>query len=177
MPDACPDNAAPPPRAVRKLASQKLAVLIDDDNLSIGAEKIAGCRVDYARLMDAINHREIIRAILYRPAKAMAERPFPLKLQHFLERRLGIEVKTPPKNVDCWLTVDAIALADKVDVVVLVAGDVDYEPLVHYLKAHGCKVEIWSWLGRTSQRLREAADSFSPLTTEMLYLPPTAETT
>jgi uncharacterized LabA/DUF88 family protein len=155
---------------MRKFASQKVAVLFDDDNLSIFAEKEFGRRVDYVKLLDAINDREIVRALFYRPvARSTNQAVFPPTLQHFLERKLGIEVKTPPKNVDCWLTVDAISLAPKVDVIALVAGDGDYEPLVHYLKAQGCKVEVWSWPGSTSRRLRDAADRFIPLTTDLLF--------
>jgi len=158
-------------RPGRKLASQRVAVMIDDDNLAIHAAKEYGRRIDYAKLISTINDRELVRAILYRPEKIAADYPFPPKLQTFLERRLGVEVKTPPKNVDCWLTVDAIALASKVDVIALVGGDGDYEPLVHHLKAQGCRVEVWSWEGCTSRRLREAADRFIPLTTDMLLQP------
>jgi uncharacterized LabA/DUF88 family protein len=164
----CSTSTVSPVCTMRKMAAQRVAVLIDDDNLSITAMNNFGRRVDYAKLLEAINGREIVRAVLYRPEAAAAQYPFPPKLLHFLERRLGVEVKTPPKNVDCWLTVDAIALAGKVDVVALVGGDGDYEPLMHYLKAQGCKVEVWSWPVNTARRLREAADRFIPLTTEML---------
>ncbi|MFO1159421.1 MAG: NYN domain-containing protein [Reyranellaceae bacterium] len=166
---ACaPVSSVPSVGAMRKLAAQRVAVLIDDDNVSITATNSFGRRVDYAKLLEAIDDREIVRAILYRPEASAAQYPFPPKLQHFLERRLGVEVKTPPKNVDCWLTVDAIALANKVDVVALVGGDGDYEPLLHYLKAQGCKVEVWSWPVCTARRLRDAADRFIPLNTDVL---------
>jgi uncharacterized LabA/DUF88 family protein len=153
---------------MRKLAAQRIAVLIDDDNVSITATNAYGRRVDYAKLLEVINDREMVRAILYRPEASAAQYQFPPKLQHFLERRLGVEVKTPPKNVDCWLTVDAIALSGKVDVIALVGGDGDYEPLLHYLKARGCKVEVWSWPVSTARRLRDAADRFIPLNTDVL---------
>lgn len=158
-------------RMGRKLTAQRVAVLIDDDNLSIQAANVFGRRIDYAKLLAAIDDREIVRAILYRPEQTAADHPFPPKLLHFLERRLGVEVKTPPKNVDCWLTVDAVALAGKVDVVALVGGDGDYEPLLHFLKAQGCKVEVWSWEACTARRLRDAADRFIPLGTDMLLQP------
>ncbi len=151
-----------------KRPEQRVAVLIDDDNVMIAAENGFGKRIDYAKLLHAMNGREIVRAILYRPASVQAQFVFPPSLLRFLELRLGIEIKTPPKNVDCWLTVDAIALADKVDVVALVGGDGDYEPLVHFLKARGCRVEVWSWPHATSHRLREAADRYLPLSEEVL---------
>jgi uncharacterized LabA/DUF88 family protein len=165
-----PPRAVPATGGMNKLASQKLAILIDDDNLSIYAEKQFGCRVDYGKLLDAINDRELVRAILYRPAAAAADHAFPPTLRYVLESKLGIEVKTPPKNVDCWLTVDAIAMAGKADVIALVAGDGDYEPLVHYLKAHGCRVEVWSWTNNTSKRLREAADCYFPIKEDVLRM-------
>lgn len=169
-------GAASSVSTMRKLAAQRIAVLIDDDNISITATNCFGRRVDYAKLLEVIDDREMVRAILYRPESSAAQYQFPPKLQRFLERRLGVEVKTPPKNVDCWLTVDAIALAAKVDVIALVGGDGDYEPLLHYLKARGCKVEVWSWPVSTARRLREAADRFIPLNTEVLLpaaTPPT----
>jgi uncharacterized LabA/DUF88 family protein len=172
------DNPSPPvclPGTMRKLAAQRVAVLIDDDNLSITAAKAFGRKVDYAKLLEAIDDREIVRAILYRPEAVQAQYPFPPKLQHFLERRLGVEVKTPPKNVDCWLTVDAIALAGKVDVIALVGGDGDYEPLLHFLKAQGVKVEVWSWKGCTAKRLRDAADRYIALTEDVLLPAPIAD--
>jgi hypothetical protein len=48
-------------------------------------------------------------------APAAIQHTFPPTFQQFLEKRLGMEVKTPPKNVDCCLTVDAISLARKVE--------------------------------------------------------------
>lgn len=172
--DASSCVAASSASTMRKLAAQRIAVLIDDDNVSITATNSFGRRIDYLKLLEVINDRELVRAILYRPEASAAQYPFPPKLQHFLERRLGVEVKTPPKNVDCWLTVDAIALAAKVDVIALVGGDGDYEPLLHYLKARGCKVEVWSWPVCTARRLREAADHFIPLTTDVLLPAPTS---
>jgi uncharacterized LabA/DUF88 family protein len=158
---------------LRKLPNQKVAVLIDDDNLSITAQQEFGRRVDYVKLLDAINDREIVRTILYRPATPSADRPpFPPGLQRFLERRLGMQIKTPPKNVDGWLIVDAIRMASKVDVIALVGGDGDYEPLADHLKALGCKVEVWSWPQCTSRRLQEAADHYIPLGEEFLRTEP-----
>jgi len=173
-PNSCPASNVSRLKTMRKLAAQRVAVLIDDDNLAITAANKFGRRIDYTKLLEAIDDREIVRAVLYRPEKAAAQYPFPPKLQYFLERYLGVEVKTPPKNVDCWLTVDAIALAGKVDVVALVGGDGDYEPLLHYLKAQGCKVEVWSWTACTARRLREAADRFIPLNDEVLLPEATA---
>jgi uncharacterized LabA/DUF88 family protein len=162
------DQQAPTCGSLRKLPNQKVAILIDDDNLSITAQQQFGRNVDYLKLIEAMNGREVVRTILYRPAKPV---PFPRALQGLLQRRVGMQFKTPPKNVDGWLIVDAIRLASKVDVVALVAGDGDYEPLADHLKSLGCKVEVWSWPQSTSWRLRDAADDYIRLDETFLRPP------
>ena len=67
------------------------------------------------------------------------------------------------KNADAWLTIDAVTLSEKLDVVVLVGGDKDYMPLIWYLKNRGCKVEVWSYPETSSEIIRDAADRFVPL--------------
>jgi uncharacterized LabA/DUF88 family protein len=166
-----------PATSARALPNQKVAVLIDNDNLNISAMKTFGRRVDFVKLFNALNDREVVRALVYHPVPQNTQNCFPAGLQHYLETRLGFEFRNPPKNVDCWLTVDAISLASKVDVIVLVAGDGDYEPLAHYLRSQGCKVEVWSWAVAMSQRLRQAADRYVPLTVDLLLPKTEAEVT
>ncbi|HVJ53627.1 MAG TPA: NYN domain-containing protein [Aliidongia sp.] len=155
------DHRAANAGAMRMLPNQKVVVLIDDNNLTICANGRHQRDIDYGKLLEPVGPREILRAILYRPATR--ERPFPSDLRDAVGQEFGIEVKTPPKNVDCWLTIDAVSLAAKADVVALVAGDGDYEPLVHYLKTQGCRVEVLSWGDKIAQRLREAADRYVQL--------------
>ena len=156
----------PKGRPMRTLPNQKVAVLIDDNNITCAGDKKLRHKIDYAKLLKLIGEREILRAMLYRPVTR--DRHFPVEFRDALERKLGIEVKTPPKNVDCWLTVDAISLAGKADVIVLIAGDKDYVPLVHYLKAQGCKVEVLSWPRAVAEDLVAAADQYSALDCSIL---------
>ena len=56
---------------------------------------------------------------------------------------------------------DAIKLAEHLDVIVLVTGDGDYIPLVEYLQnTKGCRVEVIAFVESTSAKLIEAADDF-----------------
>lgn len=64
--------------------------------------------------------------------------------------------------------IDAIALADKVDVMVVLTGDSDFLALVHALKSRGVKVEIMSFPETTGRELIEAADAYFEITEEML---------
>jgi len=144
--------------ALHKHAKQRVAVLIDDDNLTRQTGTMQRRHVDYPKLLARMDERETVRTILYRPTTETCAQPFPPKLVRLLRDELGVELKTPPKNADCWLTVDAVTLAEKADVIALVAGDKDYEPLVHYLKSRGCCVEVWSWGDKMAGSLRRAAD-------------------
>ncbi|MDD5164077.1 MAG: NYN domain-containing protein, partial [Patescibacteria group bacterium] len=65
---------------------------------------------------------------------------------------------------DVGMAVDAIKLADKVDVVILVTGDGDFIPLVSYLKENkGCRVELVAFERTTSSKLVETVDEFTDL--------------
>ncbi len=64
------------------------------------------------------------------------------------------------------MAVDAIAIADKVDVVVLATGDGDFVPLIHFLKAHGVICEVAAFGESTNAQLKEVADSFLDLSSE-----------
>jgi uncharacterized LabA/DUF88 family protein len=144
------------------LSGQRIGVLVDGENLEIYAEQVYGERIDYRRLLDAVNGREVVRALYYKPARRIG-----LSFRRFIEA-LGVEVKTPPKNVDCWLSIDAVTLAEKCDVIVLVGGDGDYAPLLWFLKSRGVRVEVWMWAGATAEELRVAADAYVPLTMDFL---------
>lgn len=75
------------------------------------------------------------------------------------------------KGIDVWLALEAFesAMLRQLDVVVLIASDSDYVPLVRKLHGLGCKVMVMGWdfefttdngtrmITRTSQELLEAA--------------------
>ncbi len=137
------------------LVYQKVGVFIDAENIELGGYNIHGGRVNYIQLIEEIGHREIIRIIYYKPIHKNISDEFK---KFWLN--LGGEIKQPVKNADAWLTIDAVTLADKLDVAVVVAGDKDYLPLVWYLKNRGCKVEVWSFPETCAEMMIEAADRF-----------------
>lgn len=62
---------------------------------------------------------------------------------------------------DVGMAVDAIRMAEFLDVVILVTGDGDFIPLVDYLKwGRGRMVEVAGFRRSTSAKLQEAADKF-----------------
>jgi len=153
-----------------KMPAQRVAVLVDAENVEVGARKEHGGRVDYAKLLDAVNGRDVVRALYFTSQERLSG-----SFKHAIQAK-GFEIKTPPKNVDCWLTVDAITLAEKCDVIVLVGGDADYVPLIWFLKSRGCRTEVWMWSDCTAGKLIEAADEFLPLTKDVLLPVPEGRT-
>ena len=66
---------------------------------------------------------------------------------------------------------DAIELAPKLDVIILVSGDGDYVPLVQHLRrAFGCRIEGMAFGSSTSSKLKEELDLFTDLDKNKKYL-------
>jgi uncharacterized LabA/DUF88 family protein len=58
---------------------------------------------------------------------------------------------------------DAIRMAPKLDVVVLVSGDGDFVDLIDYLRGQGLRTEVIGFKRTTSSRLIDEADEFLDL--------------
>ena len=153
--------------AVIKQKEQRVAMLIDTQNLYHSARNLYGAKVNFgAVLKEAVAGRHLIRAIAYViTTETEEEKPFFEALNN-----LGIETKTKDLQIffggakkgdwDVGIAVDAIRLASKVDCVVLASGDGDFVPLVEYLKFMGTQVEVITFGRSASGRLREASDDF-----------------
>lgn len=157
-----------------KTSEQRVGVLVDVANMYYSAKHIHGTRVNFGKILeDAAQDRRLVRAIAY---VIKADSPDELKFFEALDKQ-GFEVKSKDLQVfpggakkgdwDVGIAIDAIKLADRLDVVVLVAGDGDYIPLVRYLQeAKGCLVEVMAFQESTSMKLREAADKFTDLSSD-----------
>ncbi len=65
---------------------------------------------------------------------------------------------------DVGMAVDAVRMADFLDVIILVTGDGDFVPLVEYLKwGKGREVEVAAFSRSTNAKLKEVADEFVAL--------------
>ena len=142
--------------------NQRTILLIDSENLEIEAKNHYGAKMDYKKIIQTIGTEHLVRAICFKPLDKLP------KSQEQKLISLGYELKTTPKNVDCWLTISAVTLADKCDVVILIGGDADYLPVTYFLNSRGVKTIIWSWPNCTSQELKALADEYWPMTTEYL---------
>ncbi len=143
----------------KNLLFQKVAVFIDAENIEMSGLKHHEGRTDYKKVLNQVGDREIIRILYYKPIYKEISKSF----DDFMAS-LGAEMRRPQKNADSFLIIDAVTLAEKVDVAIIIGGDKDYLPLIWYLKSRGCRTEIWSWPESTSPEVQEAADFYFPLT-------------
>ncbi len=151
-----------------KHKEQRVGVLVDVSNMYHSAKNLYKRNVNFGEVLKtAVAGRKLIRAIAYAIKTKSGEE------EHFLEAlvKQGFEVKVKDLQIfysgmkkadwDVGITVDAIKLANNLDVVVLVTGDGDYLPLVEYLQhTKGCLVEVIAFQKTCSSKLMEAADDF-----------------
>jgi uncharacterized protein (TIGR00288 family) len=154
--------------------SQRVGIFVDVANMYYSAKNIHGTRVNFGKILeDAVNDRDLVRAVAYvikadsqdedRFFEALGKQGFELKMKDLQVFAGGAK----KGDWDVGLSVDAISMSSKLDVVVLITGDGDYVPLVHYLKtAGGCRVEVMGFGESTSLKLREAADKFVDLSSD-----------
>ncbi len=159
--------------AVIKHKEQRVAILIDAQNLYHSAKNLYKARVNFgAVLKEAVGDRQLVRAIAYVITTESGEES---AFYEALEK-LGIETKTKDLQIfyggakkadwDVGIAVDAIRLASKVDSLIIASGDGDFIPLVEYLKHLGVQVEVVSFGKSSSSKLREATDDFIDLCDE-----------
>lgn len=151
------------PTEKRGLVFQKVGIFVDAENIETSGWKHHNGRTDYKKILEAVGDREIIRIIYYKPQFKEISNEF-----ETFWSRMGGEMKRPVKNADCFLIIDAVTMAEKLDVVIILGGDKDYLPLIWYLKSRGCRTEIWAWPEATSAEMQSAADAFFPLTKEYI---------
>lgn len=153
--------------SVIKHSNQRVGVFIDAQNLYHSAKNLHHGRVNFENVLaDALAERQLVRAIAYVITTETGEE------KSFFEAlgKIGIETKTKDLQIfssgskkadwDVGLAIDAVKIADKLDVIVLASGDGDFVPLVEYLKMNGCQVEVITFGKSASGKLREAADDF-----------------
>jgi len=154
-----------------KHKDQRVGVFVDAQNMYHSAKNLYNAKVNYKEVLKTVvAGRILIRAIIYViKTESGEERTFFDALS-----KLGFEIKEKDLQIfaggakkadwDVGLAIDAIKLADKLDVVILVSGDGDYQPLVEYLKINkGCRVEAVAFGKTTSAKLIEAVDDFVDL--------------
>ena len=157
---------------------QRVGVFVDVQNMFYSAKHLSNAKLNFAKLMEkAVRGRQLIRAICY-----VIENP-EINQSNFIEMLQGNGYEIRKKNIrvradgsakgdwDMGIAIDAISLADKLDIVVLVSGDGDFCELVYHLKGRGVLVEAISFLKSTNEDLINAVDYHIPIEKELLFHP------
>ncbi|MBI4158207.1 MAG: NYN domain-containing protein [Candidatus Yanofskybacteria bacterium] len=150
--------------------NHRIGVFVDVANMYHSAKNLYKSRVNFRELLKLVTaNRELVRAVAYViKSDTKEEKAFFEALE-----KAGFELKSKDLQIfpggmkkgdwDVAIAVDAITLSRQVDVVVIVSGDGDYEPLVDYLKFSGLIVEMAAFGRSASGRLVEASNNFLDL--------------
>ncbi len=153
-----------------KHLGQRVAVLIDVQNLYHSAKNLYGARVNFGEVLKlAVSQRVLIRAFAYVvKTKTGEEKAFFGAL-----KKIGIEIRVrdlqefydgmKKADWDVGIAVDAIRISPSVDTIVLASGDGDFLQLIEYLKNQGKRVEVIAFSKSASLKLKRSADEFIEL--------------
>lgn len=157
---------------------QRVGVFVDVQNMFYSAKRIKNTKLDFSQLMHkAVRGRQLIRAICYVVDNPDIDQSGFIDMLH----QNGYEIKTKSLRMrsdgsskadwDMGIAIDAISLADKLDIIVIVSGDGDFIDLVYHLKSRGVLVEAISFLGSTNEDLISAVDYHIPVEKDLLLKP------
>jgi len=154
-----------------KYKDQRAGVFVDVANMYHSAKNLYKANVNFGKILEtAVGNRQLIRAIAYVVrSKSKEEQSFfdAISKQGFELNVKNLQIFPGGMKKADWdvgLTVDAIKMANRLDVVTLVTGDGDYIPLVNYLRENkGCLVELLGFKETTSSKLIETVDVFTDL--------------
>ena len=159
---------------------ERIAIFIDGANLFL-ATRALGFDIDYRKLLELFRSQGRLVCALYYTALREEEEYSPIRpLIDWLDYNGYTPVTKPAKeftdamgrrtikgNMDVEIAVDMMAMAGRIDHVVLFSGDGDFRRLVEAVQREGVRVSVASTL-RTSppmvaDELRRQADTFIDL--------------
>ena len=162
-------------RKILKMTSQhfeqRVSVFIDVQNLYYSAKNLYRAKVNFANILKSVvGKRRLVRATAYVIKADMEDQD---KFFNVLEQ-IGFEIRAKDLQTfaggakkgdwDVGIAMDMIEQAPKLDTVILVSGDGDFQPLLQHIKrAIGCRVEVAAFGKTTSKKLQEESDSFLDL--------------
>jgi uncharacterized LabA/DUF88 family protein len=157
---------------------QRVGIFIDVQNMFYAAKHLYGSKLNFTRLLDYVSRgRPLTRAISY-----IIKTP-EIDQSNFITmlRSNGYEVRvkelkqrpdgSAKGDWDMGLALDALAMAERLDVIAIVSGDGDFVDLVNLLKARGVRVEVYSFPYSTAEELRSAATEFYQMGPEVVMNP------
>lgn len=149
----------------------RIALFVDVQNVYYTTRDAYNRRFDYNRFWQAVTQdQNVIAAYAYAIDRGDDKQR---QFQNIL-RAIGFEVKLKPYiqrqdgsakgDWDVGITVDVMDLAPRVDRVILVSGDGDFDVLVNKIRTDwGVTVDVYGVPRLTAQSLIQAASRFIPI--------------
>lgn len=155
---------------------ERIAIFVDVQNIYYTTREKYKANFDYNQFWYvATEGREVLAASAY----AIASNDPKQRQFHHILRGIGFKVKLKPYiqrqdgsakgDWDVGIALDVYEAASKVDRIVLLSGDGDFEILVTRIQERfGTKVDVYSVPGLTAQSLIDVCDKHVPIEEDLL---------
>lgn len=157
----------------------RIAVLADVQSLFFAAKNVAQSKVEYGKLLKhVVGERHLTRAIAYIVQREGSGGFSDALLRSGYEiRRKELSARSESEIQPKWswaagICVDALALAPRVDTILLATCDETLIPLIESIKAQGCRVELAALERGAPSDLIRAASCFVPITKSCMFSEP-----
>lgn len=148
--------------------TQNVAILIDGSNIEVSLYKKfnqRGLMLNYDTFIPEIVKERNLSKLFYFREGANISSKFSNRLK---ETFFGV-CEACGKSADMHLAVKAIILSEQVNTIIIISGDVDYTPVILYLRNKGIRVEIICVEETGSKSLLRLADSYTFINENHLY--------
>lgn len=168
-------SAPPPPAPVQQTPVQlpRVGVFVDAANIELACDRLRA-RFDWGKVLALLTKdRQLVRALAYSPVHD--DPAVSMETQRFAEPFLdkGFKIVTKPlkrfsdgsikANTDIEMALDVVSMLERLDIVCIVSGDGDFQPLVEYVQRRGVRCEVAAIGSSTASNLRNAADAYIDL--------------
>ena len=155
---------------------KKIAIFVDVQNIYYTTRQAFGRQFNYRRLWQQIDTQgEIVSATAYAIARdddkqhqfqnALKHIGFNIKLKPYIQRSDG----SAKGDWDVGITIDIMDIAKKVDTVVLLSGDGDFDLLMRKIRDdYNVNTEVYGVAALTANSLKEAVNTFHPIEQDLL---------
>ncbi|HVA92450.1 MAG TPA: NYN domain-containing protein [Chloroflexota bacterium] len=150
----------------------RTAIFVDAPNVVYAAEN-ARVHLDYSRMLKYLSRdRQLVHALSYSPIIDDVREGIRYETQRFVAPflRAGYKLVTKPLkrfsdgsakgNFDIELALDMLTMAERLDILVLVSGDSDFESVIEHIQSRGVRVEVVAFASNVSTELVNVADVF-----------------
>ena len=155
---------------------KKIAIFVDVQNIYYTCRQAYGRQFNYRKLWQHISHEgDIVSATAYAIHKgddgqlkfqdALKHIGFDVKLKPFIQRADG----SAKGDWDVGITIDVMEAASKVDTVILLSGDGDFDLLMlNIYQKHGVESQVYGVPGLTAKSLIDSAAQYHEIDEALL---------